>query len=194
MTVEPTPVRHGLHCRRDAFSLPPHVHYLNGAYMSPLPRVVEEAGIAGIRRKRLPSELTPPDFFTECDRLRAAFADLVGAPDPLRVALLPAASYGIATAARNLPVERGQNLVLLDEQFPGNVYAWRRLAAERGAELRTVARPGEPPRAAAWNERILEAIDADTAVVTMPVVHWTDGTRFDLEAIASRAREVGAAL
>jgi selenocysteine lyase/cysteine desulfurase len=84
---------------------------------------------------------------------------------------------------------------LLAEQFPSNVYAWRRLASERKAHVRTVASPAAaPPRAAAWSEALLSAIDADTAVVALPQVHWTDGTRFDLEAVGRRAREVGAAL
>ena len=39
-----------------------------------------------------------------------------------------------------------------------------------------------------------DAIDEKTAVVTVPNVHWTDGTWFDLEAIGARCRDVGAAL
>jgi hypothetical protein len=35
-----------LECQRKFFSLPHDLHYLNCAYMSPLPRSVEEAGIA----------------------------------------------------------------------------------------------------------------------------------------------------
>jgi selenocysteine lyase/cysteine desulfurase len=41
---------------------------------------------------------------------------------------------------------------------------------------------------------LLESIDGDTAVVTVPHVHWTDGTRFDLVEVGRRCREVGAAL
>ena len=55
------------------------------------------------------------------------------------------------------------------------------------------ARPG-PGCGERWSTRILEAIDADTAVVTMGAVHWTDGTVFDIDAIGARAREVGAYL
>ena len=184
----------GLPCQRDRFFLPRDLHYLNCAYISPLPRAVEEAVVLGLRRKRIPVEIGPEDFFRESDRARELFAGLVGAPDPGRVALLPAASYGVAVAARNLPVERGQNLVLTHEQFPGNVYSWRRVARERGAEIRTISPPDRAVRGREWSARILEAIDADTAVVTMAHVHWTDGTRFDLEAIGERAREMGAAL
>ncbi len=52
---------------------------------------------------------------------------------------------------------------------------------------------GGGKRGERWNARILESIDADTGVVALAPVHWTDGTRFDLEAIGERAREVGAA-
>ena len=62
-----------------------------------------------------------------------------------------------------------------------------------GAQLRSVARPEQTARVSSlWNERLLDAIDAQTAVVNISSVHWTDGVRFDLEAIGSRAREVGA--
>ncbi len=183
-----------LECREGHFSLPDDLHYLNCAYISPLPRSAEEAGIRGVRRKRDPTSIGPDDFFAESDLLRELFGGLVNAADPRRVAILPAASYGIAVAARNTPVERGQNLVLTHEQFPGNVYAWRRKAERSGAEIRTVAPVEGPGRGEGWTGRILEAIDADTAVVTLGHVHWTDGTLFDLEVIGARAREVGAAL
>lgn len=185
----------GLACQRAAFRLPEEVHYLNCAYLSPLPRRVEEAGMAGIRRKSVPTDFPPELFFRDSERLRVLFARLVGSGEPERVAILPAVSYGMAVVARNLEVRPGQNIVVAGEQFPSNVYAWRRLAGREELELRTVARPaGPPPRAVEWNARLLEAVDEDTVLVALPHVHWTDGTRFDLEAIGARAREGGAAL
>ncbi|MEJ2504305.1 MAG: aminotransferase class V-fold PLP-dependent enzyme [Gemmatimonadota bacterium] len=171
-----------LRCQADEFSLPEGVHYLNGAYMSPLLRSVEEAGIAAIRRKRFPVDITPVDFFDPADAARERFARLVGATDPERVAILPAVSYGVAVAARNTPLAAGQNIVLVEGQFPSNALIWHRRARERGATVRTVPAP----------DRALEAIDADTAVLAMAPLHWTDGTRFDLTALGHRAREVGA--
>ncbi|HEX9710475.1 MAG TPA: aminotransferase class V-fold PLP-dependent enzyme [Candidatus Thermoplasmatota archaeon] len=182
-----------LACQRDAFTLPPDLHYLNCAYIGPLPKATEAAVEEGLRRKRVPTRIEPRHFFEDAEEARRRFARLVGG-QPERVALLPSASYGIAICARNLPVEPGQNVVLTHEQFPGNVYAWRRVAEERGAELRTVAPPDAPGRGAAWNARLLEAIDDATAVVALPHVHWTDGTRFDLAAVGVRAREAGAAV
>lgn len=184
-----------LSCQRSAFSLPADEHYLNCAYMSPLAQAVEAAGVAGIARKRVPSHLLPDDFFSETERARGLFARLIHAPDPSRIAIIPAASYGLAIAARNLPAAAGQNIVVTHEQFPANVHAWRRLSGTRGVELRTVRPPDATDgRGREWNVRLLEAIDRRTAIVALGHVHWTDGTRFDLEAVGRRARDVGAAL
>ena len=141
-----------LSCQKALFNLPADEHYLNCAYMSPISAAVEAAGVAGVARKRIPSRLTQEDFFTEASRARTLFARLVNAPDPTRVAIIPAASYGLAIAARNLPAARGQNVVVTHEQFPANVHGWRKLAAARGVELRTV----HPPDAAGRSRPRLE--------------------------------------
>lgn len=184
-----------LRCQKEKFSLPPEVHYLNGAYMSPLLKSVEAAGLAGVRRKRNPAAIAAADFFTESDEVRRLFARLVGAADPQRVALIPAVSYGMGIVARNTALEAGQTIVVAAEQFPSHVYPWQRLAEAAGATVRTVAPPpGAKRRGEAWNAQLLAAIDERAALVALPHVHWADGTRFDLEAIGAEARAVGAAL
>ncbi len=188
--TEPAP----LACRRDAFDLPGDLHYLNCAYMSPLPRAVMDAGIEGIRRKAVPSRIGPADFFEGSDRIRERFARLVNARRPDSIAIVPAASYAVATAVANLDIRSEHNVVLTMEQFPGNVYSWREVGRRSGAEIRTVRPLTGAARGADWNRRLLEAIDSKTAAVTLGAVHWTDGTRFDLQAVATRARAVGAAL
>jgi len=183
-----------LTCQRDRFSLPDDFHYLNCAYMGPLPRVAEQAGIEGLRAKRFPQAISPDDFFRPADELRARFARLIGAADPNRVATVPAVSYAVSTITRNTRTGPGRNIVIAHEQFPGNVYPWRRLVGEKGGELRVVQPPRDGTRGARWTERILDHIDAATDVVAMGTVHWTDGTRFDVSAIRKRTRDVGAAL
>ncbi len=183
----------------DAFQLPPDIHYLNCAYMSPTPRAVEEAGMKAIVASRNPTLLDGRDFFEPADRVRALFAALVGSAHPERVSIAPAVSYATSTAARNVPVGRGDQIVVLEEQFPSNMYAWRRLAADRQAQLVVVTRgdaglgaAGGSGGARSWTDAVLGAITPGTRVVAVPQVHWTDGSLLDLEAIGRRAREVGA--
>ncbi|MEN8159425.1 MAG: aminotransferase class V-fold PLP-dependent enzyme [Myxococcota bacterium] len=176
-------------CQRHLFDVPDDVAYLNCAYMGPLLRSAAEAGAAAVARKQHPWEITSSDFFSLPDRGRAAFARLIGASAE-DVAVIPAVSYGIALAARNLRIEPGQEIVLLGEQFPSNVYPWRAVAKERGARIVTVDAPGED----GWTPRILDVIGRETAVVAVPHCHWTDGALIDLLALRARTREVGAAL
>ncbi|MGH7463878.1 MAG: aminotransferase class V-fold PLP-dependent enzyme [Longimicrobiales bacterium] len=183
-----------LDCRRADFSLPADVHYLNCAYMGPLPLRAQEAGFAGVRAKAVPSGIEPDDFFRDSDEARQLFAQIIGARDAARVAIVPSVSYGIATVARNVRCSTGDGIVIAAEQFPSNVYAWRRLALETGADLRVIAPRSGTARGESWTEALLEAIDERCAVVALPHVHWTDGTRFDLERIGERTRDVGAAL
>ena len=183
-----------LECQRDQFSFARNVHYLNCAYMGPLSLAVQQAGIAGVMRKADPSRISAADFYDESNAARSLFARLINVEDRTRIAIIPSVSYGIAIAARNLSCSPGQNIVITGEQFPSNVYAWRKLAAQRRAQLRTVSPLSVRQRGEAWNEALTDAIDERTAVVAIPHVHWTDGTRFDLERIARRARSFGAAL
>lgn len=182
-----------LACQREHFSLPDDFHYLNCAYMGPLPRVAERAGIEGLRAKRFPQAISPADFFDPADQLRERFARLIGAPEPNRVATVPSVSYAVSTITRNTRTGPGANVVIMHEQFPGNVYPWRRLVDEKGGELRVVTPPSDGRRGEGWTDRILDRIDRGTVAVSMGTVHWTDGTRFDVSAVRARTREVGAA-
>ncbi len=182
-----------LTCQRDHFFLPKDTHYLNCAFMSPLSREVEEAGIRGIRKKRNPATLRPEDFFQDSDRVRTLFAELIHAPEPERIAIIPSVSYGMAIVTRNLRPRPGQKIVVPRAQFPSNIYPWKRLALDTGAELQIIDPPEqEASRGAAWNEAILHAIDERTALLAIAPVHWADGTRFDLKRLRERTRQVGA--
>ena len=175
--------------QRDLFEVPDDVAYLNCAYMSPQLRSVREAGERAVGRKSRPWEISPEDFFEDAETIRGLFARLVGG-DAGGVAIIPSVSYGIAVAAANVAVDEGQKIVILEDQFPSNVYAWRELATRRAASLVTVARPEDLD----WTGAVLGQIGEDTAVVAVPNCHWTDGSLLDLSRIGAAAREAGAAL
>lgn len=184
-----------LTCKRNKFTLPPSVTYLNCAYMAPLLKSVEKAGIRGLRAKRNPALITTEDFFSESEALREAFAQLIHAPEPNRIVIIPSVSYGMANVARNIRIGKNENIVVADQQFPSNYYPWKRLCDEAGAEVKVVSPPDTfSGRGQQWNERILESITPATRVVAIAPVHWADGTRFDLMAIRERTRQTGALL
>jgi selenocysteine lyase/cysteine desulfurase len=133
------------------------VTYLNSASLGPRLHAVNAAGHAAVDAMAAPWKVRTPDWFEDARRLRALFASLIGASAEC-AALVPSVSYGIAVAARNVPVAAGENIVVIDQEYPSNYYSWKRLARERGAEMRTAVAPGE----GSITDAIVSAIDRRT--------------------------------
>jgi selenocysteine lyase/cysteine desulfurase len=178
-----------LTCQRHLFDIPDNVAYLNCAYMSPLMKPALEAGIAGLARKTQPWELTSDKFFTGSDEFRATAAKVVNSSAD-DIAVVPSASFGIATAARNLPLTKGQSILVLAEQFGSNYYPWQRRAEEACAALKVVPWPEDQD----WTTAVLHSLTADVAIAALPHVQWTSGGRLDLVRIGAACRKLGIAL
>jgi selenocysteine lyase/cysteine desulfurase len=178
-----------LSCQRHLFEIPDSIAYLNCAYMSPLMRSVLETGHSGLHRKAQPWEITPEHFFTGSEAFRDTAARLLNCTADC-VAIVPAASYGVATAALNVPIKRGQSIVLLDEQFPSHYYTWQRLANELGGKLKIVPWPENGD----WTTPVLNALTEEVAIAALPNVQWTSGGLLDLVRIGAVCRKIGAAL
>lgn len=176
-------------CQRHLFDISDDVTYLNCAYMSPLMKKVVEAGNMGFARKQRPWELTAPQFFTGSEEFRDVAAQLLDTTTDC-VAIVPSASYGMATAARNLPLRKGQAVLMLAEQFPSNYYAWQRLAEENGASMKIVPWPDDQD----WTAAVLAALTSEVAIAALPHVQWSSGGRLDLVRIGQACRQISAAL
>jgi selenocysteine lyase/cysteine desulfurase len=187
--VNPTPQGRVLPSARHLFQVPEDIAYFNTASLAPTLNCVLAAGQASLDRRAQPWTITTSDWFTAAEERRALFARLIGAA-PDDVALISATSYGIAAAAANLDGRPGQRVLVLAEEYPSGVYTWRRFAARTGGTVHTVhRRPGET-----WTDAVLQVLDETVAVVSVPQVHWTDGTLVDLPPIAQAAHDAGAAL
>lgn len=178
-----------LPCQRHLFEIPDDVAYLNCAYMSPLMKPALEAGIVGLTRKAHPWEITSDKFFSGAEEFRKIAGQLIGS-SPDDIAIVPSASYGVASAAKNLPLQKGQSILVLEEQFPSNYYSWQRRAEETGAKLKVVAWPEDND----WTSAVLNSLTPDVAIAALPHVQWTSGGRLDLVRIGEACRKIGAAL
>jgi len=176
-------------CQRSLFSIPNEVVYLNTAYMSPLMNSVVDAINHGAKLKASPWDLTINDFFENSELVRELFANLVNVSFR-NIALVPSASYGLETAAKNLKVGSGRSVVMLENQFPSHVYPWQRLVKEKGGKLIKVKEKQDRN----LTELVLELINEQCAIVAVPNVLWTNGLMLDLFSISQRCKEVGAAL
>lgn len=176
--------------QKHLFSLDESIHYLNGASMSPLLKRVEEAGIQGVLRKSQPQSIVQEDYFTDVDAVRKLFGQLIQVPAE-RVAIIPSVSYGMANVAKNLKAQPGQQILLVENEFPSDVYAWEEVCETQQLEMVTIKRTEDGP---SWNEAILNALSERTALVLLAPLHWSDGVLFDLKIVAQRCQETGTLL
>ena len=184
-----------MRCQKTKFILSKKVTYLNCAYMSPMLKKVEKAGVKGIKQKRKPYHITPVDFFKTSDLVKKRFSSIIDCKNHNRIAIIPSASYGLANVVNNISIKEKDEIILLDEQFPSNVYPWLNLKERSKAKLVFIKRPDTLiDSGKKWNEEILAAITNKTKVVAIGNIHWACGTLFDLIAIRKKTSEVGALL
>ena len=175
--------------QKHLFQLPPDIHYLNGAYMSPLLKSVEEVGILALIQKRNPTTISPNDFFIKSEEIKGNFGKLIHC-HPQQVAIIPSASYGLTTAVNNLPKNNGNTALVVSDEFPSGYYAIEKWCDENHKNLVTLKAPESfKARGEQWNQIILDSINEDTAAVLISTIHWTDGTLFDLQAIGAKCKK-----
>ncbi len=175
--------------QRHLFDIPDGITFLNCAARAPLTTASIAAGEAAVARRLRPWERDAEEATQTAERVRGLFAGMIGA-EADDVAIVPAASYGVATAALNLPVAAGQAIVVPEEPFPSNFFTWRDLARDTGARIETVPEPADGD----WTAAVIERIGADTAIAAMAACRWTNGAAIDAEAVGARCRETGTAL
>ena len=181
--------------KKHLFDIPDDIVYLNAANLSPLPNISNEAGKQAIDRKSRPYMTKADDFFNPLLELKSRYAKLIDVEEPLRIASIPSASYGIATVANNIKLQAGDEILLIENEFPSNYYSWKRLAEKYNAIIKTVKKPTSKEHCGKqWNTDILDSITDKTAIVAMGHIHWADGTLFDLKTISKKTKTHNALL
>ena len=85
-----------------------------------------------------PNHISGDDFFSESNALRGEFAKLINCPEPNRIVIIPSASCGLANVANNLQLAQGDEIIVMDKQFPSNVYPWMNIAKKSGAVIKLI--------------------------------------------------------
>lgn len=179
--------------QKHKFQIKEGVSYINCAYMSPLLKSTEQAGMEGMMRKRNPFEIPQEDFFTDVDRLKGLFAQLVNCQAG-QVALFPSTSYGFASVLNNISPEGRKHCVLIENEFPSGYFAAEKWARKHQAKLEIITASDSASKIEDWNEAVINAVTSETAFVLLSYVHWMDGSIFDLKRLGNKCRELGVKL
>lgn len=175
-----------------AFVLPDDVAYLDCAAQAPRLAAGVVAAHAALDAAARPWASTAARWEASVEALRADMAALAFGGDADGVAMVPSAAYAAATAARCLPLARGDAVLLEDTTFPSVLLAWQQRCADVGASIVVAARRDPADRTG----DILAALDASPRVriACLSQAHWVDGALLDLDRVSTRVHDAGAAL
>lgn len=168
---------------RKKFAIPEDVIYLNCSTMGPQLRAASDKGIAEVKKKESPWLYTREDFFEHVAELQMKMAQLLNAK-PENIALTPSVSYGISTAAKGvLHYSEPGEILILDHQFPSNVYPWLELE-NQGFKIQVLQRDEKRD----LTNQVLEAINVKTKVVSLGQCHWADGQMINIEILGQELK------
>lgn len=174
---------------RALFPITRSFNYLNHAAVSPPPTPTIAAVESQLRDVNANGSLHYREWVATKERARQLVATMIGARAE-QVAFLRNTSDGLSSVGNGLCWRPGDNLVTFSNEFPSNVYPWRRLRDTMGVEIRVCE---ERSGRIDLNE-LIGLIDARTRVVTISHVQYASGFRADLERIGKAARRHDALL
>lgn len=171
--------------REDEFPVTRAWAFFNHAAVAPLCRRARDRIVAWCDDMAANGDVGGPPWWRMVEGVRRQAADLLHA-DATEIALLKNTSEGLALVAEGFPWQTGDNVVIVEGEYPANVYPWMHLR-DRGVETRVV-----PLRDGAVNlDDIAARFDARTRLLSLSFVQFATGYRSDLAAAGELCRSSG---
>lgn len=159
--------------------------WLNCAHQGPLPKVAVREVQRALDEKVAPHRLPEEAFAETPRRLKTALGRLVHVPDD-EIILGNSTAYGLNLLVQGLPLSEGDEVLLVEGDFPSTVITWLPLR-KRGINVRLM-RPTEWPPSAA---EIEDEMSPTTKVLCSSWVFSFFGVAIDLPSIGAMCRQRG---
>jgi selenocysteine lyase/cysteine desulfurase len=157
--------------------------WLNTAHQGPLPRPAVEMAVRAAELKAAPHRIGDEDFSEVPERLRALLGQLVGSP-PDQIVLGNSTSYGLHLVANGLDWRDGDEVLVIEGDYPATILPWQRLAP-RGVRVRPLRPAGKLLSAA----EVAAAIGPRTRLLAVTWVDSFTGHTLDLPELGAACRQ-----
>lgn len=165
---------------RKEFPHAPRVTYFNSASYGPFCTPVAKAITDNCQLRLEADKDDSHDAFAALDNLRLTFATMTGARQS-EIGIGSSTSFGINIAAYGLPLNKGDEVILSDTEFPALIYTWREAAKSRGLKLKFL-----PSSNRCFDiEKFKENLTARTRVLAISYVQFFNGYKNDIEQISN---------
>lgn len=158
--------------------------YFDHAAVSPLPRPAADAIQLWLDQSLTAGDAHWPAWAARVEKARRVAAAGMNA-EPEEIAFVGSTTEGVTFVAEGIDWRDGDHVVLLDNEFPSNVYPWLNLAS-RGVETIQVPAGDRPTPAT-----LLDACSPKTRLISISWVSFSTGWRFDIESLVEEAQRRG---
>ena len=158
--------------------------YLNHAAVSPWPQCTVDAVTQFAHENLRQGAQQYPSWVRTEQQLRERLRWLVNAESTDSIALLKNTSEALSVIAYGLDWQAGDNVVLAQQEFPSNRIVWESLQ-RLGVECRIVdLAVGDDPE-----QRLIDASDQHTRLLTTSSVHYANGLRMNLQRLGEHCKQ-----
>jgi isopenicillin-N epimerase len=182
--------------RRDQFLMPEARAFLNTGSLGVAPKpVVEQVAnylhrSAELEFQDMQVERYPRWGYETLDKERAVLADFVGCHKD-ELAIVHNATEAMSIIAGGMPLERGAEVLLTDQEHPSGREPWRVRQARGELSLREVALPLPPESPEQLTDIVISAIGPKTRVLSFSGIMSPTGLLMPIREICDAARERG---
>ena len=159
--------------------------WLNCAHQGPIPNTAVEEAEKALSWKTAPFYLDDESFTKIPERLKLALGRLVGVPAD-QIILTNSTSYGLHLLANGIPFKKGDEILLIEGDFPANVLPWLALK-KQGVIVRFLQPRNHMPHAG----EIAEQISPSTRLFCTSWVNSFSGWAVDIKEIGKICRKRG---
>jgi selenocysteine lyase/cysteine desulfurase len=116
-------------------------------------------------------------------RIKEILSTLLGC-SPSELCLVHNTAEGMNVISRGLRLDPGSEIILLENEYPSNVYPWRHWR-EKGIKIKTASQGATPDE---FYEKLSALVTDRTRLITLSAVHWCTGMPLPLERIGDLCR------
>jgi cysteine desulfurase/selenocysteine lyase len=166
---------------REQFPVARRWAYFDNAAVAPLSQPAFDALSKWSSEALHEGDTVWPQWSEGVEQTRGTAAKLLGA-DQEEIAIIPNTTHGIGLVAEGFPWRDGDNVVILDNEFPSNVYPWLNLT-DRGVTTRRVSVEG----GVVDLDRLADACDSRTRILSISWIGYATGWRINVAEIVEFA-------
>lgn len=169
----------------EEFAVDEQIIYLNHAAVSPWPHRTRNAIVDFAEQNVRQGSVNYPQWLETENALRQKMQSLINAPSINDIALVKNTSEALSMVAYGINWQRGDNIVITNQEFPSNHIVWDSLQS-RGVELRVAdisqTVDSEP------EHNILALCDPRTRLVSVSSIQFASGQKLHLKTIGNHCR------